>query len=400
MKGEVQMRITIESTFIRRGLRLPRLTAGMAFFFSLLALFSLAVAAQNKPVQPIESLSSDEFTRLINEISEDGGYFRSDNFTSNETAYLTVVDLLREMGASGGAYLGVGPEQNFTYIARIRPQIAFIVDIRRQAIMQHLMYKAIFHNSPDRIKFVSKLFSRPLTGEKVPTGQSPLNELMSYINRTPTDDKVFSSNLDEVIRTIEKDFKFPLNENDRKSLEYVYRSFHHDGLEISYRMDGYWGSNFPTFREIIEQTDQKGRQGNFLATDDDYQFVRGMHEKNLIIPVVGNFAGSKALAAVGDYLRKNGYTLTAFYTSNVEQYLFSSEVFPEFAANVKKLPIGEKSLFIRSATGRFSHPARLAGHRASTLLQKMTVFLKDFDAGLYDSYYDLVMTNYIAPDIK
>lgn len=392
MRREIQ----IES----RRMGIGNILAVMMFSLALIAGSSASVSAQGKAARQIESLSAEEFSRLINEFSEDGGYFRSDNFTSNETAYLTVVDLLRELGASGGAYLGVGPEQNFTYIAKIRPQIAFIVDIRRQAVIQHLMYKAIFHNSPDRVQFLSRLFSRPLTGEKAPTNESTLNEMMSYINRTPTDDKVFSANMEEVVKTIEKEFKFPLNENDRKSLEYVYRSFHHDGLEISYRMDGYWGSNFPSFREIIEQTDQKGKQGNFLATDGDYQFLREMHRKNLIIPVVGNFAGTKALAAVGDYLRKNGYTITAYYTSNVEQYLFSSEVFPEFVANVKKLPIDDKSLFIRSATGRFSHPARLAGHRASTILQKISVFIKDFDAGLYESYRDLVMTNYIAPDVR
>src|SRR5262245_62662310 len=71
-----------------------------------------------------ESLSAAEFSRLIREFSEDDGYFRSDNFTSNETSYLHVIDKLRELEVSGGAYVGVGPEQNFTYIAKIRPRIA------------------------------------------------------------------------------------------------------------------------------------------------------------------------------------------------------------------------------------------------------------------------------------
>src|SRR5262245_47666540 len=102
-------------------------------------------ASAAKAPEKLESLSAAELSRLIREFSEENGYFRSDNFTSNETAYLTVVDTLRRLGASGGAYLGVGPEQNFTYIAKIRPRIAFIVDIRRQAMIQHLMYKAIFH---------------------------------------------------------------------------------------------------------------------------------------------------------------------------------------------------------------------------------------------------------------
>src|SRR5215813_9957617 len=109
-----------------------------------------------------EGLSAAEFSRLSREFSEDGGYFNSDNFTSNETAYLTVIDKLRQLGGTGGAYVGVGPEQNFTYIAKIRPRIAFIVDIRRQAVIQHLMYKAVFQLAPDRVQFLSRLFSRPL----------------------------------------------------------------------------------------------------------------------------------------------------------------------------------------------------------------------------------------------
>jgi hypothetical protein len=131
---------------------------------------------------------------------------------------------------------------------------------------------------------------------------------------------------------------------------------------------------------------------------DDYDFVRGLHRKNLIIPVVGDFGGTKALAGVGDYLRRNGFTVTAFYTSNVEQYLFNGDSFAAFAGNVKKLPINDRSLFIRAVAGRMPHPARLPGHRLTTLLQQMTVFVKDFDEGRYQTYLDLVTTHYISAE--
>ena len=157
-------------------------------------------------------------------------------------------------------------------------------------------------------------------------------------------------------------------------------------------------SYFPTFKEVILQTDLNGKLGNFLASVDDYDFVRGMQRKNLIIPVVGDFSGTKALAGVGDYLRKYGLTVTTFYTSNVEQYLFSGDGFPGFVANVRKLPITEQSLFIRSASGRNAHPARLPNHRSATLLQKMNVFLEDFDKGLYSTYYDMLTSHYIAAE--
>ncbi|HEV8483929.1 MAG TPA: hypothetical protein VGV87_10335, partial [Blastocatellia bacterium] len=86
--------------------------------------------------------------------------------------------------------------------------------------------------------------------------------------------------------------------------------------------------------------------------------------------------------------------------SNVEQYLFEDGSFGSFAANVRKLPINEKSLFIRWVYQRYYHPARLAGQRSTSLLQKMSVFLTDFEAGRYQNYTDLITTNYIAPEKK
>src|SRR5216683_2127759 len=120
-------------------------------------------------VRPEQALPAAEFSRLFRELSEEGGYFRSDNFTSNETSYLHVVDKLRELGATGGAYIGVGPEQNFTYIAKVRPRIAFILDIRRQALIQHLMFKAIFHLASNRTQYLSLLLSKPLPKDRVPS---------------------------------------------------------------------------------------------------------------------------------------------------------------------------------------------------------------------------------------
>jgi hypothetical protein len=352
-----------------------------------------------------EGLSAAEFARLNRELSEEGGYFRSDNFTSNETPYLHVVDKLRKLGANGGAYIGVGPEQNFTYIAKIRPRIAFIVDIRRQAMIQHLMYKAVFHLSPNRAQFLSRLLSKPLPSPQkekaaIPnvSQNSSLEDLLAYFSEAPGDERAFATNLAAVRKAIKDDFLVNLSEEDQRSLEYVYRSFRSEGLDIAFRMDGSRGGYFPTLKELIVQTDLNGKPGNFLVAPEDYDFVREMHLKNLIIPVVGDFAGKKAIVAVGDYLRKNGFTVTAFYTSNVEQYLFESESFAAFANNVRKLPINDRSLFIRSASGRYSHPARLPGHRSATLLQQITVFLKDFDGGRYQNYFDLIMTNYISPE--
>jgi len=368
----------------------------LALAFVVAAAASAGQSASRQPGLP-ENLSAAEFARLVREFSEEGGFFRSDNFTSNETSYLHVVDKLRQLGASGGAYVGVGPEQNFTYIAKVRPRVAFIVDIRRQAMIQHLMYKAIFHLSPTRLQFLSRLLSKPLPKEKAPAADAPVDEILACFSQAPGDDQAYAANLAQLRKTIQEDFQFPLSEHDQASLEYIYKNFRDDGLEISYRMDSARGGYFPTLKDLITQPDLNGKLGNFLASVEDYEFVRGLHRRNLIIPVVGDFGGKKALQAVGDYLRKNQLTVTAFYTSNVEQYLFDGASFAAFANNVRKLPLTDKSFFIRAVFNmRYPHPAKLVGHRSATLLQQMPVFLRDFDEGRYQSYYDLVTTHYIA----
>lgn len=347
--------------------------------------------------QPPEKLSASEFSRLIREVSEEGGYFFSDNLISNETPYLTIVEKLRQLAAPGGAYIGVGPEQNFTYIARLRPQIAFIVDIRRQAMIQHLMYKALFHISPNRLQFLSRWLSKPLLKD-APSPDDPINTMLAYFGRTAGDDQVYGANLAAIRKAIQEDFQFPLSPRDQASLEYVYKSFRERGLDTAFTLNGWSDGEFPTLSEVILQPGENGKPGNFLANREDYEFVRGLHLKNLIIPVVGDFGGNKALTAIGDYLRRNRVTVTGFYTSNVEQYLFEDGSFAAFANNVRKLPITDKSLFIRWVYQRYYHPARMDGQRSTSLLQKMTVFLTDFDAGRYHSYTDLITTNFIAPD--
>ena len=106
-------------------------------------------------------LSDQEFWRLSNDFSEPGGYFRSENLVSNEHTFQYVIPALKRRVRPGGVYLGVAPDQNFTYIVATAPRMAFIVDIRRGNLLQHLMYKAIFELSADRAEFVSRLFSKP-----------------------------------------------------------------------------------------------------------------------------------------------------------------------------------------------------------------------------------------------
>jgi hypothetical protein len=338
-----------------------------------------------------------EFSKIIRTFSEEEGYFFSDNFISNEDGYLSVIPKLRDLRISGGAYIGVGPDQNFTYIANLRPEIAFLVDIRRQAVIQHLMYKALFHLSKDRVEFLARLLSTRLAGKNAPDINSSLTALMKYFSNAPADASYYNSNLAEIERTIQSEFEFPLSKEDRNSLTTVYKSFYEEGLDQSFKFNfsrrGRMGPGMPSLRDLIELPDPGGKPGNFLAINEDYQFVRDLQEKNRIIPIVGDFAGKKAFRAIAGYLRDHSYPVNAFYTSNVEMYLFKNDVFADFVENVKALPITPKSLFIRSSENRYLNP--YPDYRIATLLQYISVFLKDQKGALYPDYPALVNTHRI-----
>ena len=113
-------------------------------------------AADTLPSQ----LSDAAYWKMISDFSEPDGYYEYNVYTGNEPGYQNLLPELTKSVPSGGTYIGVGPEQNFTYIAALRPQIAFILDIRRDMMLEHLMYKAVVEMSADRAELVGKLLSR------------------------------------------------------------------------------------------------------------------------------------------------------------------------------------------------------------------------------------------------
>jgi hypothetical protein len=117
-----------------------------------------ALAAQT-PTLPSE-ITDKDFWRMIVDLSELGGAYPYENFVSNELQVQDVIPALKVITKPGGVYIGVGPEQNFTYVSALKSKLAFVVDIRRQNMLELLMYKALFELSPDRATFVGNLFSR------------------------------------------------------------------------------------------------------------------------------------------------------------------------------------------------------------------------------------------------
>jgi hypothetical protein len=329
-------------------LRHRRISAVTAVAVTLALNVAISRAADLIPAR----LADHEFWALLTSLSEPNGSFRSDNLLSNELRHQFVIPELKETATHGRAYVGVGPEQNFTYIAALQPSIAFIVDIRRGNLQLHLMYKALFELSADRADFVSRLFSR-----KQPDGlraTSTAAEIFAAYADAEASPALYDRNLKAIEAQLSGRHGFPLSSEDLTGIEYVYHAFFTYGPAINYSSTegvAAAGSYRPTYADLMAATDSDGRAHSYLASEDAFAAVKALEAKNLVVPIVGDFAGPRALRAVGAWLKSRSGVVSAFYVSNVEQYLRVERVWGAFCGNVARLPIDESSTFIRAGRG-------------------------------------------------
>lgn len=336
-------------------------------------------------------LSDAEFWEMTSAFSEPNGYFRSDNFLSNEAGAQDVIPELKSRIKPGGVYIGVGPEQNFTYILALEPRMAFIVDIRRLNLIEHLMYKALFEMADDRPGFVSLLFSRARPSDLA--SDVTVSQMFDAFRRQPPDKQAFEQNLAGILSHLEVTRHFHLSADDEDDLRYAYHAFFQAGPDLSYSFLGtdYNGRlrNMPTYAELMAETDGK-HNWSFLANEAQFQKMRSLQQLNLIVPLVGDFAGPKALRAVAQYIRAHQARLSVFYTSNVEMYLFREGTdWKDFYRNVGTMPVDASSTFIRFAVNRntFSLNRRMA---RSQMWSPIREVLTAFGSGDIEEYADVI----------
>jgi hypothetical protein len=362
-------------------------------FACVLAVFVITVAAQ-----PAGSGKKDhkQFAALAARLSEPGGYFDSDNLISNETSYLHVLGKLKELGVTGGVYIGVGPDQNFSYMARIRPKMAIMIDIRRDNLLEHLLFKALFGRAHNRIEYLCMLFGKP-TPKTKGWEEKSVKELIDYIDKTPADSGLFERTAKSVKDEVQK-YGMLLSASDVETIGKIHSAFFSAGMDIRYSSYHRPPRNFyPTYRELLLETDLAGHQQNYLNSEDDFQFLKKMEDEDLVVPVVGDLSGAQAMKNIAQYIAEMKEKVSAFYVSNVEFYLQRQGTYDRFYANVKSLPMDSRSVIIRSYFNYYAppHPQAEPNHFSTQLLQRMEDLIKQCAEGGCESYQDIVTKNSI-----
>lgn len=353
----------------------------------------LDASAEPSAASPVAGQDAARFAELVERLSEPDGDFFSDNYISNETSYLQVADALAQKVPAGRAYIGVGPEQNFTYLALTKPALAFIVDIRRDNLVLHLLYRALFDRAESRAEFLTMLVGRPFEPEGAPGPDATLAQVVAHAERRPADAATFERIHRAVRDRIETGYGVHLDAKDKKSLEVSHRAFFDRQLELRFELHQKNGRRYPTLRELLSAVDPEGKQLGFLAREDEFRTVQRLERDGRVLPVVGDFAGDRALAAVAKTMRDRGLSLGAFYVSNVEQYLLEPAKWAKWIGNVGALPHDEQSVLVRCYLDQGKrHPRQLDGHRTATTLHGIAPFLATQAKKPPPSFFQLAST--------
>jgi hypothetical protein len=353
---------------------------------------TVAAMAVQSAALPSE-ISDKDFWRMIVDLSEPGGTYPYENFVSNELEYQDVIPALKATTKPGGVYIGVGPEQNFTYAAVLQSKLAFVIDIRRQNMVELLLYKALFDMSPNRADFVSNLLSRVR-----PAGldtKTTAAALFTAYENAKVDPDLAAKNL-AAIKAYMTKHGYELTSEDIKNIEKVHDVFSRGGPSINYYFaspapTGLGPSRGGTYTRLMNTADATGRNSSFLAAEESYLYVREMQRKNLIVPLVGDFAGPAVIRNIARYLNERKATVGVFYISNVETYLSDPQK-QTFYENVATLPVDSSSMFIRHILGV---PARglswwRPGMTNVSTVAPMSEFISQIKSGRRPTFQEIV----------
>ena len=270
--------------------------------------------------------------------------------------------------------------------------MAFIVDIRRDNLLQHLLLRALFVQSPTRIEYLARLHGRPAPPDAGRWQGRSIEELIEYVDGLPPDPRLAAARRDSLAATI-RGFGVPLTAADLATIARFHDQFIRAGLGLRFETHGRAPQPYyPTYRQLLLERDLAGRRGSFMASEQRYRVVRVMQQRGRIIPVVGDLGGEHALTAIAAWLRAHKAPLSAFYTSNVEYYLMQDGSFGRFARSMSAFPRARRSVIIRSYfPGRSGpHPQAVDGYHATQLVQRVDGFVRDIAGGGYPTYWDLV----------
>jgi len=280
--------------------------------------------AVGNPTRRDSGHATSSLGALSKQLSEPEQAFFSENLVSNEAAYLDSAPALlssaRAWRERDIAYLGVGPEQNLTFISLLRPRIAFVIDIRRDNLLQHLLFKSLFLDSDNPGQWLATLLGRrwrePTEPQRDKTG-SDLAELLRHVDALPRDASIHAALVQSTLRRMREQWQFEIQQTDDRRLTELCAAFFQGQLDSRFETTSE-RPDFPTLQQLLLAKDPTGQHRSFLSDPTQYLWLRAFQQRDSLVPVTGDLAGPHALQAIADWLRTERIQVGLLYASNVE----------------------------------------------------------------------------------
>ena len=317
--------------------------------------------------------------RVVADLSEPESGRPADNLMTNEDSFARIAARLGQL-EPGGVYVGVGPDQNFTLMAHVRPRLAFVLDFRRRNALLHFAHKALLALARDRAAYLGRVWARGPA--RLPANPS-VDDLVAAFEGVP----MVRSKLDASIAEV-ADYLRPLGVLAGSEWPEI--------ATIQAKLAGP-GPNarflalpmYPTIGRLIRSRDRLDHPSHFLAREEWYQSVREAQIGDRVIPLVGDFAGPRALPKLANWLRRRDLRVSAFYASDVEFFLLRSGKFAGYVANLAQLPWSKDAVLIRTSTREIAHPERSPGDSSTTIVRPVVRFLREAREGRIRTVEDL-----------
>ncbi|MCA9718762.1 MAG: hypothetical protein H6713_18240 [Myxococcales bacterium] len=207
----------------------------------------------------------------------------------------------------GGAYVGVGSDQNFTLIGRARSELVFLMDIDYRVVGLHRIY-----------------------GLLIPRAESPdaLIEMFAEERR------------DATIAALEEGF----------------RAQGLDDRAVRTLIGGYKAARETVYRHLKRVRDRAhdGAPTTWLSDPAMFKHIQTLHAQGRVRVMSGDLTGSSTLRTVAAACRALGVEVEVMYMSNAEEYFMYT---PDFAQNIKGLPASADAVVVRTIYSRkWPHP--------------------------------------------
>ncbi|WP_063062495.1 LIC_10091 family protein [Nocardia sienata] len=253
--------------------------------------------------------------------------YTEDCFVTSELGYSDVIAKCRPAPAetTTGAFVGVGPCQNLTYVGALRPRLALICDSRPDNLLEHLIFKMLVERAADPLDYLLLLFSRTCPQRPPAAELRTPRDLVDAFENAVISPALYDENLALLRSTAARRWGLQPAHTDR--IDYLYGEFFRRQLDIFvFGEKSDIGEECPTMRDILLATTSTGWNFHFLTDPSRFDYVRQMHLRDRIIPVLGNLCEPDSISLLNDLLEHFGETADTVYLSNIEDHILSRYV--------------------------------------------------------------------------